>query len=258
VGIILGTGLSQFAEQNKGDIIPFRSVKGLPGTTITGHKNFFKVNKEQGIIMMAGRFHYYEGWDMDDLVLPVFLLAGLGIKTLIVTNASGAINPLYTAGEFVLIRDHINLLGDNPLRGPYSGKFNLTDRECPRFLDLSEAYSKRLSDCVQKHIHSPLREGVYAAMPGPCFETPAEIRMLEQLGADMVGMSTVPEVLAARFLGLEVLGISLITNEAAGKGTEPVVRLLSHEENLQVGAQRSGAFEQLLKEILFATGYKIV
>jgi purine-nucleoside phosphorylase len=194
---------------------------------------------------MAGRFHYYEGWSMDDIVLPVFVLHALGIRTLIVTNAAGGIKRSYRAGELVLIKDHINLLGSNPLRGPNPAGFG------PRFPDMTESYSPGLRGVAREvalelEQGRELQEGIYAAFAGPTYETPAEVRMAEAMGADLVGMSTVPEVIAARFLGMEVLGISMVTNMAAGI----LDKALSHQEVVETAAKVIPRLSALLKGIL--------
>jgi purine-nucleoside phosphorylase len=188
---------------------------------------------------MAGRIHYYEGHPVQDVVLPIFLLHRLGVRTLVVTNAAGGVNRAYSVGELVLIRDHINLMGVNPLRGPNPG-------QGPRFPDMSTAYDPGLRDLARAVSDVKLKEGVYAAFPGPSYETPAEIRMLAVIGADLVGMSTVPEVIAASYLGMRVLGISCVTNMAAGILPQP----LDHAEVLQAGKEAGPRFVRLLGGIL--------
>jgi purine-nucleoside phosphorylase len=234
VAIVLGSGLGQFIDRIDGTVIPYSKISGFPVPTVEGHQGLLKVGKEAAIL--AGRFHLYEGCSMDEVVLPVFLLARLGVTHLVVTNAAGAINTEYRPGDLVLIRDHLNLMGRNPLVGP-----NLESLG-PRFPDLSEAYSSRLRSLVKEAWDRPLAEGVYAALLGPTYETPAEIRMLRKLGADMVGMSTVPEVIAARFVGMEVLGVSCITNMAAGI----LDQTLSHEEVVETGRSVAAEFADLL------------
>jgi purine-nucleoside phosphorylase len=241
IGVILGSGLGGFAETVDGIEVPYSDIEGFAVPTVEGHKGSLKLGKD--VAVLAGRFHLYEGWDTDDVVLPVFLLAGLGAKQVIVTNASGAINRSYRAGELVLIRDHINLMSSNPLIGPHL-------QMGPRFPDMSHAYSPELRGVAQRCRADGIPEGVYAALPGPSYETPAEIEMLRRLGADLVGMSTVPEVIAARFLGLEVLGISCVTNMAAGIRGEP----LRHEEVIETGKQAAAEFERLLVRILISFG----
>jgi purine-nucleoside phosphorylase len=238
VGIILGSGLGSFVESIEGDIIPYSRIRGFPEPTVEGHSGLCKIGREA--LVLAGRFHLYEGWQEDDVVLPVFLMAGLGLTHIVVTNASGAVNKDYSPGDLVLIKDHINLMGRNPLVGSTLEEFG------PRFPDMSEAYDRELRELVQKSLPEPLEEGVYAALLGPNYETPAEIRMLRNLGADMVGMSTVPEVLSANFLSLKVLGISCITNMAAGVLDQP----LDHQEVIDTGKRAAGAFKKLLQRFL--------
>ncbi|UCF99494.1 MAG: purine-nucleoside phosphorylase [Spirochaetaceae bacterium] len=218
VGMVLGSGLAALARAVKGRDIPYEKIHGFPVPTIEGHTGFLRIGKDAAVLV--GRFHYYEGYNMEDIVLPVFLLHSLGVRTIIVINATGGINRSFSPGDLVLIKDHINLMGINPLRGP-----NL-ETLGPRFPDMSEPYSSHLR-CLAREVaeaHSALtpstpvrlQEGVYAAFSGPNYETPAEVRMAELLGADMVGMCTVPEVIIANYLGMEVLGISMITQMAAG------------------------------------------
>jgi purine-nucleoside phosphorylase len=255
VGLILGSGLGAFVEQVQGRNVPFSSIEGFPQPTVEGHTGTLRLGGS--LAVMAGRFHYYEGLSMDDLVLPVFLLYGLGVRTLIVTNAAGGIRREYRPGQLVLIRDHINLMGANPLRGPNPEGFG------PRFPDMSEAYSLRLRQLARRFAPAPdgkpaaaasavgeLPEGVYAAFPGPTYETPAEVRMAEAMGADLVGMSTVPEVIAARYLGMEVLGLSMVTNLAAGILDQP----LSHREVVETAGRVIPALTQLLGGILEGLG----
>jgi len=271
VGLILGSGLSAFADRVAGTDVPFSRIEGYPQPTVEGHAGTLRLGKS--LAVMAGRFHYYEGFSMDDVVLPVFLLHGLGVRTLILTNAAGGIRREYTAGQLVLIRDHINLMGANPLRGPNPGGLG------PRFPDMSEAYSRRLRALARgvaargvaagdppagdppagavagdraDSRGGPLPEGVYAAFAGPTYETPAEVRMAEAMGADLVGMSTVPEVIAARYLGMEVLGLSMVTNMAAGILEQP----LSHDEVVETARRVIPALSELLGGILAGLGLR--
>lgn len=241
VGVILGSGLSPFADSVPGIEIPFRDIPGLPPTAVQGHRGFLKLGT--GCAVLGGRIHYYEGHEMDDVVLPVFLLHALGVRTLVVTNAAGGVNRGFRPGDLVLIRDHINLMGVSPLRGPDSGLG-------PRFPDMTTAYSAALRQMALRASAGPIAEGVYAALSGPCYETPAEIRMLAVLGADMVGMSTVPEVIAARLLAMEVLGISCITNMAAGILDAP----LDHAEVVARGREAAPRFAALLGGVLRLLG----
>jgi len=235
--VVLGSGLGEFASRVKGDEVPFQSLPGFPVPTVAGHSGRFLVGDSAAI--MAGRVHYYEGHPIQDVVLPIFLLHRLGVRTLVVTNAAGGVNRSFSVGELVLIRDHINLMGVNPLRGPNPG-------QGPRFPDMSTSYTPRLRDLARSVSEVPLKEGVYAAFPGPSYETPAEIHMLEVIGADLVGMSTVPEVIAASYLGMRVLGISCVTNMAAGILPRP----LDHAEVIRAGKEAGPRFIGLLAGIL--------
>ena len=237
IGVILGSGLGAFASQVEGDQVSFDSLPEFPVPTVAGHSGSFRVGDTT--VVMAGRVHYYEGHPLHDVVLPVFLLHRLGVRTLIVTNAAGAVNRSYKVGELVLIRDHINFQGANPLRGPNPG-------DGPRFPDMTAAYDPKLRELARSVSEAPLHEGVYAAFPGPSYETPAEIHMLSVIGADLVGMSTVPEVTAAAYLGMRVLGISCVTNMAAGILAQP----LAHEEVIQAGKEAGPRFVRLLSGIL--------
>lgn len=188
---------------------------------------------------MAGRFHYYEGRSMDDVVLPVATLCGLGARVVVLTNAAGGINPAYAPGDLVLIRDHINLMGVNPLVGPQAAGTTA------RFPDMTEVYDADLRS-VARRIDGDLKDGVYAALTGPSYETPAEITMLARLGADLVGMSTVPEAIVARSYGVRVLGISTVTNLAAGLSGS----LLDHSEVVEVGRSMQARMVRLLGSII--------
>ena len=238
IGIILGSGLGNYVSSVEGQILPFKKIKGFPRTTVEGHKGEYKFGKDT--LIQAGRFHFYEGYSLDDVVLPVFFMWKLGIKTLIITNASGGVNKSYRAGEFILIKDHINFIGSNPLIG------GTNDGYGPRFPDMTGAYTGDLRRLAQEAAGSNLKEGVYAALTGPSYETPAEIRMLRTIGADMVGMSTVPEVIAANYLGIKVLGISCVTNMAAGILDTP----LSHEEVIETTKRVEKEFSALVEKII--------
>lgn len=229
VGLILGSGLSGISDQLEGIEIPYKEIDGLPEPSVAGHKGIMKIGDET--VTLAGRFHFYEGWTIDDVVLPTAILHGLGVKTIIVTNAAGAVNKSFSPGDIVLLKDHINLMGINPLIGPNNEEMGV------RFPDMSNAYSPELRDMVKRIAPSLLshpedfKEGVYAALTGPSYETPAEIKMSRIIGADMVGMSTVPEVITANWLGMEVIGISCATNMAAGILDQP----LNHKEVVETG-----------------------
>jgi purine-nucleoside phosphorylase len=241
IGIILGSGLGDFARRVRGAAVALASIPGMPKPTVEGHGGVLTVGRD--VAVLAGRVHYYEGHEADDVVMPVFFLHRLGVRTLVVTNAAGGINRSYAPGDLVLISDHLNLAGFNPLRGPDAGPG-------PRFPDMSAAYSPRLRALARQAAGSPIAEGVYAALAGPSYETPAEIRMLAVLGADLVGMSTVPEVIAAGSLGIEVLGVSCVTNMAAGILAQP----LAHAEVIERGREAAPRFARLLGETVRLLG----
>ena len=237
IGLILGSGLGTFAEAVGGMQVPFQSIAGFPKSSVAGHAGILRLTET--LAVMQGRVHFYEGHSMDDVVLPVFLLHRLGVRTLIVTNAAGGVNRDFAAGDLVLIRDHVNLMGVNPLRGPNPDLG-------PRFPDMSSAYDPGLRELARAVSEVPLREGVYAGFAGPSYETPAEIRMCAAIGADLVGMSTVPEVIAASYLGMKVLGISCVTNMAAGILEQP----LSHAEVMETGKAVGPRFSRLLAAVI--------
>lgn len=248
IGVILGSGLGDLAEEieNK-EIIKYSDIPNMPASTIKGHKGQFVVGTLKGkkVIMMQGRVHYYEGNKMSDVVLPVYIMKQLGVKNLIVTNAAGGVNENYNPGDLMLIEDHINFSFNNPLIGENDEEIG------PRFPDMSQAYSKKLIMLAEeeaKKLGFSFQNGVYAMMTGPCYETPAEIRMLRKLGADAIGMSTVPEVIAANHCGIKVLGISCITNMAAGILEQP----LNHKEVIETSNKVRAEFISLLKSILAA------
>jgi len=236
VGLILGSGLNPLAEAvEAADYIPYTEVPHFPQPTVEGHTGRLVIGRLAGtvVLIMQGRVHFYEGYPMPQVVFPVRVMQVLGIQTLIVTNAAGGINPAFRAGDLMLIADHLNLVGmtgNSPLMGPNDPTLG------PRFPDMSQAYDpnlRRLARQVAAEAGLPLHEGVYAGLAGPSFETPADIRFLRLVGADAVGMSTVPEVTVARHGGVRVLGVSGISNVALG---EPVPgAATSHEEVLAAG-----------------------
>jgi purine-nucleoside phosphorylase len=238
IGLILGSGLNPLAEKvEAADVIPYDDVPQFPRPSVEGHKGRLVLGKLDGtpVMVMQGRVHFYEGYPIQQVVFPVRVMQIMGIETLIVTNAAGGLNPSFRAGDLMLISDHINLMGmtgNNPLFGPNDPALG------PRFPDMSQAYDpdlRRMAREVAQAEGLPLREGVYAALSGPSFETPAEIRFLRNIGADAVGMSTAPEVVVARHGGMRVLGVSGISNVAL---TEPVSgQETSHEEVLAAGQQ---------------------
>jgi purine-nucleoside phosphorylase len=246
VGVVLGSGLGSFADSVRDSVrIPYREIPRFPVATAIGHRGELVLGKigQISLAIMSGRFHLYEGYSAQQVVSGIRLLAELGVRRVVLTNAAGGINPRFSTGALVLISDHINLQGQSPLVGPND------DRSGPRFPDMTEAYSARLRTIAQqtaKDIGVELFEGVYAAMLGPSYETPAEIRFLKTIGADLVGMSTVAETIAANHLSLDVLGISCVTNLAAGLSGHK----LNHEEVLAIGRRVSGTFLQLLDALL--------
>jgi len=244
VAIVLGSGLSSLADAvNSAIRIPQSAIPGFPEPGVAGHKGELVAGTLEGVpvIVQAGRFHLYEGHPADVAALPARVFAGLGVKTLIVTNAAGGVRRTFRAGTLMLIADHINLMWRNPLTGrPQPGE--------DRFPLMHEPYDAELrahARAVAREAGIPLEEGVYAGLLGPSYETPAEVRMLERLGADAVGMSTVPEVLAARARGIRCLGFSSITNPAAGLG-DP----LAHEDVLEVGKAVARGLSVVIKGVL--------
>ena len=229
-GIVLGSGLSGFAERLEGATsIPYAEIPGFPASRVPGHPGRLVVGRleHEGasipVAAMQGRVHAYEGWSGEDVAFGARVLCALRVRLLVVTNAAGGVNPSFSPGDLVRITDHLNLSGVNPLVGDND------ERIGPRFPDLSEAYDARLGALLETaaaDLGIPLARGVYACVLGPSYETPAEVRMLRTLGADLVGMSTVPEVVAARHMGVPVCGISVVTNPAAGLSRKP----LSHHE----------------------------
>lgn len=246
IGVILGSGLGDYAEALEDAVkLPYREIPGFPRSTVAGHAGMWCCGTLYGkrVVMMQGRFHYYEGYSMKDVTLPVRVMQKIGVKTLVVTNAAGGVNLGYHPGELMVIGDMFSMTAQNPLIGPNLDAFG------PRFPDMSCAFDKELRalahECANEQGFA-LREGVYAQMTGPTYETPAEIRMLRTLGADAVGMSTVPEVIVARHGGMRVLGISCITNMAAGILDQP----LNHAEVTETANRVKGQFRNLLDRII--------
>jgi purine-nucleoside phosphorylase len=246
IALVLGSGLGAFADEFAGARkLAYAKIPHFPRSTAIGHAGQLVLGRVDGIAVagMQGRVHLYEGYSAKQVAFPIRVFARMGIKAVILTNAAGGINLDFAQGRLVAIRDHLNLQGANPLIGPNDEKFGL------RFPDMSEAYDKKfrkLAKDASKRLGTNLGEGVYAALAGPSFETPAEIRFLRALGADLVGMSTVPEVIAARHSGIRVLGISCVTNAAAGILDQP----LSHTEVLETGERVKGEFIALLRAII--------
>ncbi|MDA9793288.1 purine-nucleoside phosphorylase [Bacteriovoracaceae bacterium] len=250
IGLILGSGLGVYVDSIQDKvIIPYEEIPHFHQTTVEGHQGRLIIGKINGIAVAAlqGRYHAYEGHDMETVVLPTRVLAMLGCEFLILTNAAGGINNSYKPGQLVALSDHINLTGKNPLVGPNINQLG------PRFPDMTEAYDIELRSImkdVAKEIGFTLNEGVYCSLLGPTYETPAEIRMLGLLGSDMVGMSTVPESIAANHLGIRVIGISCITNMAAGISLEK----LDHSEVKEVAGLATEKFTALLDGTIEAIG----
>ena len=249
VGIILGSGLGAFAQQvEHPTTIPYTGIPNFPQSTVEGHSGNLILGTIAGIPVaaMQGRVHAYEGYKMDEVTFPTRVLGLLGCRTLIVTNAAGGIDPGYRPGSLVLIADHINLTGTNAALGPNEPRFAVAEGSGKRFFDMSTAYSPALRKIAHEAAGCELPEGIYLAVLGPSFETPAEIRAFRTLGATLVGMSTVHEVIVARHMGLDVLGISLVTNAAAGV-TQQVI---DHEDVMDIGRQVESRFTALLTAII--------
>lgn len=248
IGVVLGSGLGGFADQLENNVaLPYAEIPHFPQSTAPGHSGRLLIGTIGGVpvALMQGRVHAYEGYVAGQIAFPVRVLARLGIRTLILTNAAGGIRTTFREGQLVLISDHINLTGQNPAIGLNDGRFGL------RFFDMGDAYSRRLRALAHSAAKADglvLEEGVYVSVPGPSYETPAEIRAFRTLGADLVGMSTVLETIAARHMGLEVLGISCVTNMAAGIKPQP----LTMEEVIETGKQVEQQFSRLLTRVITA------
>lgn len=251
IGIILGSGLSALADAVEDPVsIDYQDIPHFPVSTIVGHKGRLVLGMLQGlpVVVMQGRVHYYEGYSMQEVTLPVRVLRQLGVETLVVTNAAGGLNKTFSSGDLMLITDHINLVGmtgANPLRGPNDDELG------PRFPDMSKAYDRdlrRLAVAVASEAGLPLHQGVYVGLTGPTYETPADIRFLRLIGADAVGMSTVPEVIVARHGGMRVLGVSGISNVAIDQ--IDTIAEASHDEVLQAGELLAPRMTTLIKGVL--------
>lgn len=246
VGLILGSGLGDFANTLENPVtVPFSDIPDFPQATVEGHVGAFVFGTKHGksVVALQGRLHYYEGHSQQTITIPVRVMACLGVKQLILTNAAGGVNLNYCPGDLMLISDHINYSGSNPLIGQNLPEFG------PRFPDVSDLYTARLRRSIAKAAEEngiALRQGVYMMFSGPNYETPAEVRMARALGADAVGMSTVPEALVAAQCGMEVVGISCITNMACGILNQP----LNHQEVIEIAALVHDKFQRLLDLIL--------
>ena len=246
VAVVLGSGLGEFASKlERPTEMAYGDLPHWPVSTVVGHEGRLVIGEVAGrpVAALSGRAHYYEGHDLQTVTFATRVLGALGVEILILTNAAGGVNTSFTAGDLMVIDDHINLLGNSPLIGPNDDRFGV------RFPDLTDLYSPRLrrtADEVAASLGLPLRHGIYAACHGPSYETPAEVRYLRTIGADAVGMSTVPEAIVARHMDLEVLGMSCITNLAAGV----LPQRLNHDEVLETAKRSRGAFIALLSGII--------
>ncbi|GIN85598.1 purine nucleoside phosphorylase [Heyndrickxia sporothermodurans] len=246
IGLILGSGLGVLANEIENPVkIKYEDIPNFPVSTVEGHEGQLVFGKLSGkeVVAMQGRFHYYEGYPFDQVTYPVRVMKELGVEVLVVTNAAGGVNKDYEPGDLMIIADHINNMGSNPLIGPNDAKFG------PRFPDMSEAYDKKLrliAKDVASSLNIRIQEGVYVGNTGPTYETPAEVRMIRTMGGDAVGMSTVPEVIVARHSGLKVLGISCISNMASGILDQP----LTHDEVIETTEKVRTDFLEFVKEIV--------
>jgi purine-nucleoside phosphorylase len=251
IGIVLGSGLGAVADAvSEPVIVPYSAIPHFPQSTVAGHSGRIVAGLLGGapVIVMQGRVHFYEGYTPQQVTFPMRVLGALGVRTVILTNAAGGIAEGYRVGQLVALADHINLMGWNPLVGPNDPRFGFSNGAGLRFFDMTEAYSKRLRALAQKAAEAEgfqLEEGVYVAVSGPSYETPAEIRAFRTMGATLVGMSTVPETIVARHMGLEVLGLSCVTNPAASVDAPS----LSHEEVFEAGRKVEQRLARLLQRL---------
>lgn len=246
IGLVLGSGLGVLADDIEHQtVISYEDIPHFPVSTVSGHEGQLVLGELEGqqVVAMQGRFHFYEGYSMQEVTFPIKVMKALGVESLFITNAAGGVNTDFNPGDLMVIRDHINQTGTNPLIGP-------NDEEVgPRFPDMSEVYNRSYINHVQQIAHEqniPIQTGVYVGNSGPTYETPAEIKMLRFIGGDAVGMSTVPEAIVARHIGLEIVGISCITNMAAGILDEP----LSHTDVIKTATKAQTHFIQLIKQTL--------
>jgi purine-nucleoside phosphorylase len=245
IAIVLGSGLGELADEYCDIKIAYKDIPEFPVSTVKGHSGnlvFANINGKK-VMMMQGRFHFYEGHSMQTVTYPIKVMKKLGVKTVFVTNAAGGVNPYFKPSSLMIIKDHINFMGTNPLIGPNDDSLG------ERFPDMSEVYTKELREVARNcgnKLGIPLEEGVYIALTGPTYETPAEVKMVGLLGADAVGMSTVPEAIVASYLKMKVLGISCICNSAAGISTVG----LSHKEVLEAADKAKVSFKKLVLEII--------
>ena len=246
IGLILGSGLGEYADAFPNPVcIPYEEIPHFPRSTVVGHKGRLVIQEKRGrlILAMQGRCHYYEGYSMEEVAFPVRVMGTLGARHLILTNAAGGVNASFESGDLMLITDHINFMGANPLRGAHEPAFG------ERFPDMSQAYhaeNARLFEAVAQRLDIRLRKGVYMGFSGPSYETPAEIRMARTLGADAVGMSTVPEAIVAAQMGMRVSGVSCVTNMAAGMEGAT----LDHQDVMAAAARAKHAFIALIDGVI--------
>jgi len=245
-GVILGSGLGGFTEDiNVEFTLPYNEIPNFPVSTVEGHKGalVFGTIGDKKVVAMQGRFHYYEGYDMKEVTFPVRVMKYLGVEKLVVSNASGGVNPFYKVGDIVIIYDHINMMPEHPLRGKNDERFG------PRFVNMSEPYSRELINKAKNiaiDLNIEVKDGIYYGLQGPTFETLSEYRMVKILGADCVGMSTVPEVIVARHMGVECFGISVITDI----GDEHSIDTISHQEVLEAAEKAEPKVRMLIKELI--------
>jgi purine-nucleoside phosphorylase len=245
-GVILGSGLGSFTEEIKVEYtLPYNEIPNFPVSTVQGHKGalVFGTIGDKKVVAMQGRFHFYEGYSMSEVTFPVRVMKFLGVEKLVVSNASGGVNPSYKVGSIVIIKDHINMTPEHPLRGKNDERFG------PRFVNMSEPYSRNMIAKVTelaKGLNITVHEGIYLGLQGPTFETLAEYKMVRILGADCVGMSTVPEVIVARHMDLETFGISVITD----MGNEESIGTISHDEVLEAAKEAEPKVRSLIKELI--------
>lgn len=245
-GVILGSGLGSFTDEMKVEYtLPYNEIPNFPVSTVQGHKGalVFGTIGEKKVVAMQGRFHFYEGYSMKEVTFPVRVMKFLGVEKLIVSNASGGVNPNYKVGSIVIIKDHINMTPEHPLRGKNDERFG------PRFVNMSEPYSRKMiakAKEIALDLNIEVFDGIYYGLQGPTFETLAEYRMVKILGADCVGMSTVPEVIVARHMDLETFGISVITD----MGNEESIDTISHDEVLEAAKKAEPMVRSLIKELI--------
>ena len=246
IAIVLGSGLGAFADElAQATAIGYDEIPGFAHATVEGHAGRLVIGKSSDVTVaaMQGRFHFYEGYSLEEVTFPIRVLKLLGVNTLMLTNAAGSLNTELTPGSLMVISDHINLMGVNPLIGPNDERFG------PRFPDLSATYDPDLQSLVMDEARGmglSLRRGVYASLTGPSYETPAEIHMVRALGGDAVGMSTVPEAIVARHMDIKVIGVSCITNLAAGVSSRPI----DHSQVMEIGERVRGQFTELLRRVI--------